>query len=170
RSETVRRYGASRLPKGSTIEDWPFDYNELEQYYDKVEYAIGVSGQAGNLNGRKDERGNIFEGPRKREFPMPPLRWTGFTERMGAAAKSLGWHPAPGPAGIASRSYDGRAGCAYHGYCAGAGCHINAKSSPAVTTIPQAEKTGRFSVVPEARVTKIEVDAKGRASGVTYIK
>ena len=170
RSETVRRYGASRLPKGSTIEDWPFDYNELEQYYDKVEYAIGVSGQAGNLNGRKDERGNIFEGPRKREFPMPPLRWTGFTERMGAAAKSLGWHPAPGPAGIASRSYDGRAGCAYHGYCSGAGCHINAKSSTAVTTIPKAEKTGRFTVVAEARVTKIEVDKQGRASGVTYIK
>ena len=169
-SETIRRYGASRIPRGSTIEDWPFDYNELEPYYDKVEYAIGVSGQAGNLNGNKDERGNIFEGPRRREFPMPPLRSTGFTERMADAAKSLGWHPAPGPAGITSRSYDGRAGCAYHGYCSGAGCHINAKSSTAVTTIPKAEKTGRFAVVPEARVTKIEVDAKGRASGVTYVK
>ena len=69
RSETVRRYGASRLPKGSTIEDWPFDYNELEQYYDKVEYAIGVSGQAGNLNGRKDERGPGQE--RRGDQPSP---------------------------------------------------------------------------------------------------
>jgi len=44
-SETKRRYGASRIPKGSTIEDWPFGYDELEQYYDKIEYEVGVSGQ-----------------------------------------------------------------------------------------------------------------------------
>lgn len=170
RSETIRRYSASRIPKGSTIEDWPFDYSELEPYYDKVEYAIGVSGKAGNLNGKIDERGNIFEGPRKREFPMPALRPSGFTERMATAARSMGWHPAPGPAGIASKSYEGRPGCVYHGYCSGGGCHINAKSSTAVTTIPKAEKTGRLKVVAEARVTSIEVDANGRVTGVLYIK
>ena len=32
RSETIRRYGASRIPKGSRVEDWPLDYQELEQY------------------------------------------------------------------------------------------------------------------------------------------
>lgn len=170
RSETVRRYGAARLPKGSTIEDWPLDYMELEPYYDKVEYAIGVSGKAGNINGKIDQRGNIFEAPRKREFPMPALRNTGFTEKMAASAKSLGWHAAPGPAAIASTSYEGRPGCAYHGYCSGAGCHINAKSSTAVTTIPRAEKTGRFSVVAEARVTAIECDNNGRVTGVTYVR
>src|SRR5215510_5978682 len=106
RSETIRRYGASRIPPGSTIENWPFDYNELEPYYDKVEYAIGVSGNAGNIAGKMDERGNIFEGPRRREYPMPALRSTGFTEKMTAAAQSLGWHPAPGPAAIASKSYE----------------------------------------------------------------
>jgi gluconate 2-dehydrogenase alpha chain len=42
-SETTRRYGASRIPKGSTVEDWPLGYEEIEPYYDKVEYAIGVS-------------------------------------------------------------------------------------------------------------------------------
>jgi gluconate 2-dehydrogenase alpha chain len=170
RSETIRRYGASRIPKGSTVEDWPFDYNELEPYYDKVEYAIGVSGKAGNINGKIDQQGNIFEAPRKREYPMPPLRSTGFTDKMAAAARSLGWHPFPGPAGIASKSYEGRAGCAYHGYCSGGGCHVNAKSSTAVSTIPKAEKTGHFTVVPEARVTTIEVDNDGRVTGVNYVK
>ena len=170
RSETIRRYGASRIPRGSTIEDWPFDYDELEPYYDKVEYAIGVSGKAGNINGKIDERGNIFEAPRKREFPMPALRTTGFTERMAAAARSLGWHPFSGPAAVTTRSYDGRPGCAYHGYCSGAGCHVNAKSSTAVSTIPKAEKTGRFSIVPEARVTAVEADDNGRVTGVTYVK
>ena len=61
-SETTRRYGASRIPKGSTVEDWPFGYDELEPYYDKIEYEVGVSGQAGNINGTIDPRGNMFEG------------------------------------------------------------------------------------------------------------
>lgn len=170
RSETIRRYGASRIPKGSTVEDWPVDYHELEPYYDKVEWAIGVSGKGGNIGGKIDDRGNIFEGPRTREYPMPPLRSTGFIDKMAAAARSLAWHPFPGPAGIASKPFEGRAGCAYHGYCSGGGCHVNAKSSTAVSTIPKAEKTGHFTVVAEARVSKIESDNNGRVTGVTYIK
>src|SRR5438309_979682 len=86
-SETKRRYGASRIPKGSTVEDWPFGLEELEPYYDKVEHEVGVSGQAGNINGKIDPRGNIFEGPRKRGYPMPPLRGSEFTERMATAAR-----------------------------------------------------------------------------------
>ena len=97
-SETTRRYGAGRIPKGSTVEDWPFGLDELEPYYDKVEYEIGVSGKAGNLGGKLDPAGNIFEGPRKREYPMPPLRGTGLTELMAGAARGLGWQPFPGPA------------------------------------------------------------------------
>src|SRR3981081_4323858 len=92
-SETTKRYGASRIPNGSTGEDWPFGYDELEAYYDKIEYEVGISGQAGNINGAIDPRGNTFEGPRKRAYPMPPLRGTAFLEKMTAAAKSIGWHP-----------------------------------------------------------------------------
>ena len=73
-SETTRRYGASRLPGNSTVEDWPLSYEDLEPFYDNVEYVVGVSGKAGNLNGQKDSGGNTFEGPRKREYPMRPLR------------------------------------------------------------------------------------------------
>ena len=62
-SETRRRYGAARVPKRYTVEDWPFGYDELEPCYDKVEVEIGVSGQAGNIRGTIDKRGNIFEGP-----------------------------------------------------------------------------------------------------------
>ena len=89
-SETTKRYGASRIPKGSTVEDWPFGLDELEPYYDKVEYETGVSGQAGNINGTLDPRGNIFEGARKRAYPMPPLHSTGFIDLMTSAARGLG--------------------------------------------------------------------------------
>ncbi len=135
-----------------------------------MEYELGVSGNAGNIKGTKIEAGNIFEGPRQRDYPMPALRSTGFMDRMSEAARSLKLHPFTGPAAITSRPYEGRPACVYHGFCIGAGCHVNAKSSPAVSTIPKAQKTGRFQVVTEAHVTRIEVDRDGRASGVTYIK
>jgi gluconate 2-dehydrogenase alpha chain len=170
-SETTRRYGAQRIPKGSTVEDWPFGLEELEPYYDIAERELGVSGQAGNIDGVIDRRGNIFEGPRKREFPMPALRGTGFTDLMGDAARKLGWHAFPGPAAINSQAYEGRPGCFYHGYCARGGCPINAKNSTAVSTIPKAQATGRLKVVSQATVTRIDVDERtGRVSGVTYLK
>ena len=45
-SATRERYGVNRIPADSTVEDWPFGYEELEPYYEKVEYAVGISGQA----------------------------------------------------------------------------------------------------------------------------
>jgi gluconate 2-dehydrogenase alpha chain len=168
-SETARRYGAGRIPKGSTVEDWPFGIEELEPYYDKVEYEIGVSGIAGNINGTIDRRGNIFEGPRRRDYPMPPLRGCGFTDLMGAAARTLGWHPFPGPAAINSQRYQNRSACMYHGFCNRGGCHVDAKNSTTVTTIPKAQATGRLKVVTRAHVTSIDVGNDGHVSGVTYV-
>lgn len=169
-SETTRRYGESRIPVGSTVEDWPLELEDLEWYYDKVEHEIGVSGQAGNINGVIDRRGNIFEGARSRDYPMPPLRGTGFTKIMSDAASRLGWNPFPGPAAINTQVYDDRAPCLYHGFCHRGGCHVEAKNSTAVSTIPKAQKTGNLGVVTEAHVTRIHVDKDGRASAVEYLK
>ncbi len=168
-SETTRRYGRSRLPAGTTVEDWPFGYEELEPYYDLVEHEIGVSGQAGNVLGAVDRRGNVYEAPRRRPYPMPPLRSTGYLDRMTAAARALGWHPFPGPAAINSERFQDRSPCMYHGFCNRGGCHVDAKNGPNVTTIPRAQKTGRLKVVTEAHVTKIEVNDAGRVTGVTYV-
>src|SRR5499427_5935864 len=170
-SETTRRYGSSRIPKGSTVEDWPVGLEELEPYYDKVEYELGVSGQAGNIQGKVDKRGNIFEGPRLREYPMPPLRGTEFTELIATTARKLGWHPFPGPAAINSQGFDDRPGCMYHGFCSRGGCPINAKNSTAVSTIPKAVATGRLKVVTLATTTRVAVDERsGRVTGVAYVK
>src|SRR3984885_6295610 len=90
RSETIQRYGASLLPKGSTLEDWPVSYDELEPFYDIVEHEVGVSGKAGNIQGKLDPAGNVYEGPRPREYPMPALRTSDFLDHMHKAALSLG--------------------------------------------------------------------------------
>lgn len=169
-SETTRRYGADRIPRDSTVEDWPFGYEELEPYYDKVEYAIGISGQAGNVQGRINPAGNIFEGARQREYPMQALRSSPFTDLMGAAARRLGWNPFQGPAAIASEVFDGRPPCQYHGFCNTGGCHVQAKGSTAFTSIPKAIATGNLDVVTFARVTRIVSDANARATGVEYVK
>jgi gluconate 2-dehydrogenase alpha chain len=53
RSHNLERYGADAVNAADmTIQDYPVTYEELEPYYDKFEYLCGVSGKAGNLNGR----------------------------------------------------------------------------------------------------------------------
>ena len=170
RSSSIARYGPNAIPSNSTLVDWPLTYADLEPYYDKVEYAIGVSGKAGNLGGTLDRRGNTFEGPRSREYPMPPLRQSGYTELIGQAATRLGWNPYAAAAAINSVARDGRGSCMYHGFCQPNGCPHNAKGSPNVTTIPKAIATKNLNVVTGAKVTRIEVDRQGRATGVLYVR
>jgi gluconate 2-dehydrogenase alpha chain len=170
RSRVIERYGNGAIPSRSTLEDWPLAYDELEPFYDRLEYEIGISGKGGNINGRLDSEGNIFEGARRREYPMPPLRATEFTDRMAAVARTLGWHPFRPPAAINSQPYKGRPACAYHGFCATGGCHVGAKNSTAITTIPEALKTGSLTITSYAQATRIVADADGRVTGVLYIK
>ena len=73
RSLYEERYGKSYIPADMTIQDWGISYAELEPYYDKFEYVAGISGKAGNLKGKIVPGGNPFEGPRAREYPLPPL-------------------------------------------------------------------------------------------------
>jgi len=169
RTEATKRYGATAIPARSTLEDWPISYDDLEPYYDIVEHEVGVSGKAGNIQGKPDPAGNVYEGPRQREYPMPPLRGSGFTDHMADIARQLGWKPFRPPAAINSQEYGGRPGCAFHGYCNRGGCHISAKNSTAVTTIPAALKTKNLTVFDRAHVTRIVSGVDGHVTGVTYL-
>jgi gluconate 2-dehydrogenase alpha chain len=57
---TLARYGRGAIPPDMQLQDWGVSYDELEPYYDKFEYVAGVSGQAGNLQGRLQPSGNPF--------------------------------------------------------------------------------------------------------------
>lgn len=169
-SDVKKRYGASYLPKGSTVEDWPISYDDIEPYYDIVEHEVGVCGKAGNIKGVLDPAGNVFEGPRSREYPMPPLRTTDYLEHMKKAAQSLGWKPFHSPSAINSVARDGRPSCGYHGYCDRGGCHLRAKNSTSFSTIPAALKTRHLTIFDRAQVTRIVSDNNGRVTGVQYIR
>ena len=168
RSQTMERYGAAAIPEDSSLADWPLSYADLEPFYDRAEYELGVSGKAGNLQGRKIDGGNPFEAPRRREYPLPPL----FVDQAGAlfdaAARKLGHHPFSTPRAIVSQLYHGRPGCTYCGFCQAFGCHIGAKSSILVTKLPEADASGNFKLLTGAMCYRLNSDNSGRVTGVSY--
>lgn len=174
RTHYTQRYGEGKLPAGNRIQDWPLTYDELEPYYDEVEYDIGASANTGNLNGKILEGGNPFEEPRRRPFPLPPLTTTIGADLLAKACRELGYHPFPQPAGITSQAYrdrfgNYRSGCLYCGFCTRYGCEVDAKSSAQTTHLTPALMTGRYTVRPESTVTGVNVGSHGLATGVTYV-
>jgi gluconate 2-dehydrogenase alpha chain len=168
RSHTIERYGASAIPEDSSVADWPLSYADLEPYYDRAEYEIGVSGKAGNLQGKKIDGGNVFEAPRRRDYPLPPLQVDQSGANMEAAARKLGYHPFSTPRAILSQPYNGRPACSYCGFCQAFGCHIGAKSSILVTKLPEADASGNFKLITGAMCYRVNSDNSGRATGVAY--
>jgi len=160
RTTTIDKYGEDALPDGTNIVDWPVTYDELEPYYEKTEQLVGISGESG---------ANPFESPRKSDYPLPPLRQSGYMDMANDGLKQLGYHPFPGPAGIISQDFDGRPACSYCGYCTGHGCWNDAKSSTLVSAIPKAEKTGKLEIRTLCRVMKILSNDKGQLTGVQYL-
>src|SRR5271156_5647128 len=100
RSHALERYGATAIPEDSSLVDWPLSYADLEPFYDRAEYEIGVSGKAGNLQGQKVEGGNVFEAPRRRDYPLPPLTADQSGVLFDEAARKLGYHPFTPPHAI----------------------------------------------------------------------
>lgn len=172
-SHLRERYGESRLPPDIAIQDLGISWEEIEPYYTRTEAMMGTSGKAGNLNGRKIEGGNIFEGPRSREFPNPPHAMPYGPLLFARAAKELGYHPFPMPSSTLSQNYVnpdgiGRVGCQYCGHCSGFGCMVGAKASPNFTLLPLVAGRKNFSARTHCQVRRI-VHRDGHALGVTYM-
>ena len=74
---------------GTNFADWPISYEDLEPYYTKVDWEIGVSGLQGP-----------WDPPRSREYPCPPMPIKGSDVLLERAAKQLGLTPYPAPVAI----------------------------------------------------------------------
>ncbi len=144
---------------GADLADWPITYADLEPFYTKAEWELGVSGLAG---------ANPFDPPRSKPYPLPPMPVKSAGVLLERGAHKLGLHPYPAPLAILSKPYQGRSACAHCGYCIYFGCEWGAKSSTLATVLRVAEKTGQCEIRANSYVRKISVGANGHADGVIY--
>jgi choline dehydrogenase-like flavoprotein len=144
---------------GAAFEDWPITYQDLEPYYTKVEWEVGVSGLA---------YASPFDPPRSKPYPMPPMPVKSSGVLLERGARKLGLHAYPAPLAVASQPFKDRPACINCGFCMGFGCEARAKSSSVYTVIPEAEATGLCEVRSGSYVYHVDTDARGRATGVHY--
>jgi len=154
-------YGAlvPRAFENSTLEDWPITYDDLEPFYEKAEWEIGVSG---------DDSTNPFKGERKKALPMPPLPPSREHEVLWNGAKKLGLHPFHIPMLRNTVPYGGRQGCMRCRWCVGFACEVDAKCGTQNTVLPRALATGNLELRTECHVQQVVVDDQGKATGVRY--
>ena len=142
---------------GTNFADWPISYEDLEPYYTKVDWEIGVSGLQGP-----------WDPPRSREYPCPPMPIKGSDVLLERAAKQLSLTPYPAPVAILSQPFNGRPGCIHCGFCNGFGCEVNAKSSSMITMIPLALASGNCELRTGCTVSRVHTNEAGRATEVVY--
>lgn len=145
---------------GASLADWPVDYEEMEAWYERAEWDLGVSGTGG---------ANPFEAQRKKGYANPAHPPRATSRSMQKIAKKLGYTAFPLPLAINSRPYADRPKCMYGGACQQYGCPIHAKGTTFSIHIPRALATGRLDLRPNARATEVRIGKDGRAQGVRYL-
>jgi len=175
KSRTLARYGAKQVAEDCTLQDWGVSYDELEPHFNRFEYLYGVSGKAGNLQGKIIPGGNPFEGSRSKEYPNPPLKTAYSSTLFKQAVEKMGYKPFPVPTAANSRAYKNEYGatinaCVYCGYCQFFACEMGAKASPQTAVLPVLMKNPNFELRTLCNVVKINLDSeKKRAVSVTYV-
>jgi choline dehydrogenase-like flavoprotein len=147
-------------PPDTSMVNWPWRYDEWHPYFERAEWEWGVSGRARQCASQEPTRPEY-------EYPMPPLRphaSTPFLMRAFAKAKMT---PYLSPRGINSRTFDGRPGCPFCGYCQSFGCAVNDRANSANTVLAKALHTGRCELRAGHCVTRL-VHEKGKIVGVAY--
>lgn len=137
-------------------DDWPFNYEDLEPYYELIDEMIGSSGRAGD--------------PAYPSSVTPPM--TGVPiGRIGVKAaegmNKLGWHWWPATQAIITKNMGDRGACARWGMCQH-GCPEGAKGAFDQAMWPAAIAAGA-TLITEARVREVTVNSQGLATGATWI-
>ncbi len=172
-SHFAERYDRAQLPENLDVRDWGIEWGDIEQDYQRAEALIGVGGVAGNLRGKLNPEGNIFEGERSSEFPLPPPKMTRAMTVVSEAARELGWNPYRAPTAALTETYTNphgvtRLGCEYCGYCSRYGCMVGAKAQPTSVLVPMLQQQDNFELRNHAWVRRV-LHEDGRATGVLYM-
>lgn len=141
---------------GTNFADWPISYDEIEPYYSRVDWEIGVSGAPGP-----------DDSYRAKPFPMKPFPIKSSGVLMERGANKLGWSVQPEPHAVLSEPFNGRPACINCGFCMGFGCEADAKSSTLAAMIPDAIASANCEIRAECAVYRIGTN-DGRADEVFY--
>lgn len=137
-------------------DDWPISYADLLPYYEEVERYVGISGQAENLAQLPD---SLF-------LPGMEMTCAELTLRKALKAK-FGRTVTIGRTAILTKNHNGRQACHYCGPCE-RGCATNSYFASPFTTVADALKTGKLTLITDAVAAKV-VTKDGKATGVEYI-
>ncbi|SMD17250.1 GMC family oxidoreductase [Pedobacter nyackensis] len=146
-------------PKDGLTDDWPFTYQELKPFYDKVDRMIGLYG---TVEGIESEPDGIFMAP-----PKPRLNEL-FIKK---AAQKVGVKVIPGRGSVLTEALPNnkdRAPCFYCGQC-GRSCKVYADFSSSSCLVIPAVNTGNLTVITNAMVREVLTDKSGLATGVSYV-
>jgi glucoside 3-dehydrogenase (cytochrome c) catalytic subunit len=138
--------------------DWPIGYKDIAPYYDLVEDYVGVSAMPEGLAQLPDGR-----------F-LPPMGLTcGEMEVRARLKTKFDRTLTQGRTANLTKPLNGRAACHYCGPCEH-GCVTHSYFNAAFTTMADAMKTGRCTLITGAMAYKVVMDpATHRATGILYI-
>ncbi|HMD19477.1 MAG TPA: GMC family oxidoreductase [Alloacidobacterium sp.] len=139
-------------------QDWPISYKDMAPFYDRVEEYVGISGAAEGNDALPD--GHF----------LPPMKMTcGEVHFRETVAKAFGRTITIGRTAILTDTHNGRSACHYCGTCE-RGCISFSYFSSPFTTVKDALKTGKCTLLTNAIAAQIEMDpATNLAKGVTFV-
>lgn len=148
------------IPEGSSLADWVISYEDVEPFYEKVEWEMGIFGDRDTMTHLP---------PYKKDYPMPPLDLPKKSQVLKRGLDALGVDTIRLPRLINSVPYNDRPACIRCQHCVGFACPVDAKNGTQNTMITRALASGNCTLKSETIVSRLLTDDGGRIIGVTII-
>jgi len=163
--------------------DWPFTYEDLALYYDRVEALIGVYGTNEGLENTPDSSpGILLAAPKARAYellikrgaaklgiPVIPAHLAILTQKLDEQRVASMLHPkAPQAASILADAMKARLPCLWATPC-GRGCAVKANYQSTTVHLPPALASGNLDILTDAMAREVTLGKDGKANGVHYI-
>ena len=163
--------------------DWPFSYEELAPYYDKVEMLVGIYGSKEGLENTPDSPdGCLLPAPkplvsdlltakygRTLGIPFVACHRAVLTEKLDSKRLPALLHPGnPTAQAIVAADMQRRIACFFATPC-GRGCSTRSNYQSTTVHLPPALDTGKLDIVTDAMAREVTLDKQGNASGVRVI-
>lgn len=145
-------------PKDDWDTHWPVRYEDIAPYYDRVEEMIGVTSTVEGAGAFPLNRGLKPQKPNCAEVELKKAA----ESLAGRNLKAL-----PIPKAILSEDYRGRPRCHHCGPCY-QGCDSGSKFDSLRVFVKSAQRTGKLTLMPGARVRSLELGDDGKIKSVHY--